>query len=115
MSEAIGKKIVELVSPIVPIWLSEAETEEYPYAVYKQTVQEHRTKDGVYKYTAEPELHVYAKDFDQADAIAEQIKAAIAEGLAEPFTGALRTQDKDCTAGVWDIELLYFVKQNNHD
>lgn len=113
MTEAIGAKLVELIRPICPVWLSEAETEAYPYAVYSQTVSEHRTKDGVYKYTAETTINVVSKNFDEADSIANRIKAALAEGLTGGFSGMLRTQNNDCTQGVWDIELQYFVKQSN--
>ena len=33
MIDSIGETIVRVVGPIVPVYLSEAETESYPYAV----------------------------------------------------------------------------------
>ena len=111
MTEAIGTHLTTLCAGIVPFYLSEAETESYPYAVYEQTTQEFRTKDGVYKITAESMIRVYSKDFDEAQVIADRIRAELDNDNSEQFVIAFLRQSKDCTEGVWALELVYFVKQ----
>ena len=47
MIDSIGETIVRVVGPLVPVYLSEAETESYPYAVYELQSNPRLTKDGV--------------------------------------------------------------------
>ena len=111
MTESIGHKLTELCEFILPFYLSEAETESYPYAVYDQTTEEHRTKDGVYKITAESTIRVYSKDFDEAQRKADAIRAALDGNTDNRYIIRFLRQTKDCLEDVWSIELVYFVKQ----
>ena len=111
MTESIGTKLTTLCEGIVPFYLSEAETEAYPYAVYNQTVQAFRTKDGVYKYTAESVIRVYSKDFDEANTKAEAIMAALDGNSDSAYVISFLRQAKECEEDVWHIELVYYVKQ----
>ena len=58
MTESIEHRLTDLCELILPFYLSEAATGSYPYAVYEQTTQEFRTKDGVYKITAESTIKI---------------------------------------------------------
>lgn len=112
MTESIGEMLVTRVGSIVPLYLAEAETETYPYAVYELTATQYRTKDGVYKITAEPRIRIYDTDFDTADAKATAIRAAV-EISSEQYIVEFRSVNKDCVDDVWVIELVYFVKQTS--
>lgn len=111
MTESIGKQLTTLCSGIVPFYLSEAEEKAYPYAVYDQTVEAFRTKDGVYKYVAESTIRVYSKDFNQAQLKADAIKEALDGNTDDAYVIRLLRQSKDCLEDVWNIELVYYVKQ----
>lgn len=113
MTEAIGTKLTTLCKDIVKFYLSEAETESYPYAVYEQTVQEFRSKDGVYKATAESTIRVYSNDFTEAQTKATAIRAALDDYSTGGYVIKFLRQNKDCTEGVWALELVYYVKQTS--
>lgn len=116
MTETIGIMLTGVCKGIVPFYLFEAETEAYPYAVYEMTTQEFRTKDGVYKITADVYIRVYSDDADVAIQKSDLIKAAL-----DAYTGAPdhvgqyviqhQLTNRACTEGVWEIELQYFIKQ----
>ncbi len=111
MIESIGTMITTTCGSILPFYLSEAETESYPYAVYEHTLREWRDKDGVYQITAEGTIRVYSKDFDEAQQKADQIKTALESVADDQYVIRPITTNKDCTEDVWVIELSYFVKQ----
>ena len=113
MTESIGVKLTALCGDIVPFYLAEAETESYPYAVYEQTTQEFRTKEGVYKITADSYIRIYSKSFDEAQAKADLVRAALDNNPDGQYVIRHRTTNKDCVEDVWVIELLYFVKQTS--
>ena len=113
MTESIGVKLTTLCGDIVQFYLAEAETESYPYAVYEQTVQEFRTKDGVYKITADSYIRIYSKSFDEAQTKADLVRAALDSNPDGQYVIRHRTTSKDCVEDVWVIELLYFVKQTS--
>lgn len=107
----------DVCKSILPFFLSEAETEAYPYAVYEYTPQEFRTKDGVYKITADVYIRVYSEDVDEAETYAASIRSAL-DTFAEDATNnagqyiiALQAAPESCVEGVWQYELQYFVKQ----
>ena len=56
MTESIGTRLTALISPIVPLYLSEASTDTYPYAVYSQTLTYRRDKDEADFARAVPKL-----------------------------------------------------------
>jgi len=116
MTETIGIMLADVCKPILPFYLAEAEVDSYPYAVCEQTIQEFRTKDGVYKITSDCYIRVHSDDPDEALAKANQIKAALDSYTGFPFDVdkyVIRHQGttQDCTEGIWQVELQYFVKQ----
>ena len=117
MTESIGIMLTEVCKNILPFYLSEAETEAYPYAVYEQTTQEFRTKDGVYKITADSYIRIYSDDANQAMAKADLVKAALDSYTGYPFDLGKyvikhQATTQSCTEGVWQVELQYYVKQS---
>lgn len=113
MTESIGTKLTTLCGGIIPFYLAEAETESYPYAVYEQTTEEWRTKDGVYQITAESSIRIYGKDFDAVQTKADLIKTALDGNTDGQYIIRHRTTNKDCVEDVWVIELNYYVKQTS--
>lgn len=113
MIESIGQKLTSLCEGILPFYLSEADAKGYPYAVYRQDVQTFRTKDGVYKFTAESRIRVFSKDADEALAKAEAIKAALDANTDPAFVIRQVQETKDCLEDVWRIDVVYFVKQTS--
>ena len=124
MTESIAAKIVALVAtgrpvdgqqtgaPIVPLYLSEAETGDYPYAVLDHNINYYRDKDEVYRIASNSVIHVYSKDFNEADNIASAIAGVIAIGMDDTTYRAVRRNlNKDCTDNVWDISLTYRINQ----
>lgn len=113
MTESIGTRITELCSGLIRFYLSEAEVVDYPYAVYEQTVQEFRTKDGVYKYTADCFINVYSRDPDEAEAKAQAICAALEAGSDDQYVIRKQSKATTCDDNVWRVELNYYVKQTS--
>lgn len=113
MTEAIGQRITELVDPIVPLSLDEAETEEYPYAYYGSAPVYHRDKDGtLYKITSDVTVSVVSKSFDEADGLAESVIGAVEGGMSGGgFRAELSSHQKTCYEGVWTIGLIFSVTQ----
>lgn len=118
MIESIGEMLTNVCKNIVPFFLSEAQTESYPYAVYEYTPQEFRTKDGIYKITTDVYIHVYSVDVHEAEAKAAAIRSALESYCDSAYNNGqyilrLQATSETCTEGVWQIELQYFVKQTS--
>ena len=117
MIESIGKMLADVCKATLPFFLSEAQTKAYPYAVYEYTPQEFRTKDGVYKITADVYIRVYSEDVNDAETKAAALVSALDsfDGDATHNGGQyiIRCQatSETCVENVWQIELQYFVKQ----
>lgn len=112
MTESIGAKFKEVITPLVHINLSEAESGNYPYAVYDQTLTYRRNKDGVDNIGATSDIHIYGRVLEELDGIAAGIAAAVVEEMQnDTYYAVLRTVDKTCTEGVWDIQMNYSVRQ----
>lgn len=112
MTERIAIKLTQLIADIVPLNLSEAETENYPYAVYDYTPVPYYTKDGVYKYSADVELVIVSKDYDEAQQISDEVASALAEGMHDQeFFATARNVNADCTEGIWSITMNYTINQ----
>lgn len=113
MNESIGIRLEDLISPILPINLSEAETDTYPYATYAQTPVFVYDKDGnALRIRSEVAVHIYDRSFGTAEEKCGLVTAAIAGAMHDGTFGAtLRTVNKDCTEGVWDFELNYTIIQ----
>lgn len=112
MEERIGKKITETVGDAIPLYLYEGESDAYPYAVYLYEPEYHRTKDGVYKITADVTVQVYSNDFDEALEAADSIRDLLDAGMnGNGFSCDLQTTRKECEEDVWDIEAVYRINQ----
>ena len=112
MEDLIGKTITSTVGDIVPFYLYEAEQETYPYGVYYYTPDYYSTKDGVYKITGDVTLQVYSQDFDEAYALAEQIRTALEQGMnTSQFRTRMSSTSKECVEGVWNVEYVYNITQ----
>ena len=82
MIDSIGETIVRVVEPLVPVYLSEAETESYPYAVYElQTL---------------------------SDAMVEGLLALNAD---RAWAVQVTSQSKSCTEGVWVLTTNLQINQ----
>ncbi len=113
MTESIGQMLTTRCCDVIAFYLSEAETEAYPYAVYEISATEYRTKDGVYKITAEPRIRIYDRDFDTAQAKADAIRNALETPADGQYIVRYLSGSKECVDGVWSLELVYFVKQTS--
>jgi len=113
MTETIGKALTSNLESIVSLNLSEAETNSYPYATYDRTCEYVQSKDGeTLRIRADVTIHIYAKDLSTANGLAEQVKTKISQEMHSSVYGAyLRTENKDCTTGVWDYEMVYTIVQ----
>lgn len=112
MKETIGIRLTELASPHVAFFFSEAQTEEYPYAVYSSDVTPAYTKDGIHHYEATVTVTVYGKDLDVVNPIAEAIDSAIkAEMNDGQYASRQISESSECVEEVWSREMTYTIKQ----
>ena len=113
MTESIGVRLDSLIGTILPINLSEAETNAFPYATYEQTPAYTADKDGkVLRIRSEVTIHIYDRVFSTAEDKATQVMSTIASAMHDGTFGAsLRTVNKECTDGIWDFELNYTILQ----
>lgn len=113
MTEKIGETLADLMTDIVPLYYSEAETEEYPYAVYAMEVSPVLTKEGVHKLSATLAIEIVSTDYDEADEIAGQILDAIETGMNDGsvFLSSLQQTRTTRTEGIWILRLDYNVYQ----
>lgn len=114
MKERIGEIICEKLSGIVPVYLSEAETEAYPYAVYTADFTPVRSKDEILKISADVVLSIVSNDFDSAELIADNAIGLLAElNYDRQFSMTLRGWSKTCSEGVWSIDMRMNINQYN--
>ena len=112
MMEGIATRLVGACKSTVNFYLSEAEADKYPYAVYDADYTPSSTKDGVYKITGDVNVRVYSETFSEADTIAEALRTIIGTTMnAEGFTAKEEASSKNCTEGVWAINLHYIITQ----
>jgi len=113
ITENIGEKIVTLIGSIVTLYLSEAQTETYPYAVYEQTVSPVTDKSQeAIAYTADTTIRLYSKDFSDIDTKLQSVKTAIANGMdGSQYSAALTSESKNCVDDVWCLEITYQIFQ----
>jgi hypothetical protein len=111
-SETIGKAFESTVGGIAPCYLSEAETEEYPFIVYNQTVTALNTKDGIGALQSYLSAVVVSDDADEAEEIAGQVARAVREGM-QGYGLYPDTLDRDCTDNVWEITLTWTIRQHD--
>lgn len=112
MKECIGIRFTELNSMYVDLYLAEAQTENYPYAVYTYTVTPVYTKDGIHHYDASLNVIVYAKELDRVNSIVEHINTAVAYDMNDGrFASRKQSDNTDCVNEVWARELSFTIKQ----
>ena len=108
----IATKLTEVCASIVPFYLSEAESEDYPYAAYDAAYEKPRTKDGVYKTVGDVTIHVVSNDFDEADEISEDIQSAVETSMnSDGFTAKFIELIKSCVEGIWTLDIRYSITQ----
>lgn len=97
----------------VNLWLSEAETRDYPYVTYEMTVNPLRTKDGLYGFLGTTVIRVVSDHIEEAEVNLAKVETAVAEGMSDTtYSSRLVSVDKDCVDGVWTLELNYTLKQH---
>ena len=112
MKETIGIRLTELASQHVEFYFSEAQTEEYPYAVYTSAPSPVYTKDGIHHYEADVRVTVYDKVLDRANSIAESIMADITSGMnGDQYASRMVSDATDCSDEVWSREMIFTIKQ----
>ena len=113
MTEQIKNALVDAIGDIAPVFLDEAEVDEFPFVTYDITITPFYTKDGVYKLVADVRLYCISKDPDEAKAISADVKAAIAEQMGDGQFHAVEVNETPkCYEGIWDIETNYQITQN---
>lgn len=110
--ERIGKAFESAVGSIAPCFLSEAETDEYPFIVYNQTVVPMLDKDGIGLLESSLQATIVSDDPDDAEDIAEQVAAAVRTGMTG-YAVYPETLNRDCTDGIWEIELTWTIRQDD--
>lgn len=112
MRDTISEQFFSAMDGIVPVFLSEAETEVYPYAVYRSTVSTRYTKDGPNSAYSVLTCDVYGKDYDECYGIADAINDAVEEKMnTDEFHSQLYECTASCTGGTWDITMTFHIKQ----
>lgn len=112
--EQISEKFYEIVSGIVPLSLSEAEVDTFPYAVYEHfpTYVTDKTSRMPYKAVSELECVVYGKDFDELAILAERVISDVISGMnSNGFSASLSRTYKDCEQGIWAVQLDFRITQ----
>ena len=113
MTESIGQKLVSTIGDIVPTYFAEAETDEYPYAVYDQVVSPSRTKDGAYKFTSQLTLAIVSDKFTEAEDIRDSVISAIDTQMrGSVYNAGLDSMDTECQEGIWIMYLYYTITQH---
>jgi hypothetical protein len=116
MKENIGSTLQTLcMSQQTPIllYLSEAESEAYPYAVYEADYTPYYDKDGVYKIVADVTVRGYSKDHVEAENLASSIDELILANFASGgYTVRQVSQlKKECLQETWSVGYQYRITQ----
>lgn len=106
--------MVAAVKDIVPIFLYEAETEAYPYAVYEHSPEYFRTKDGVYKIASGLPVTVYGKRFADTRPLADKVEEAVLSAMNDgTFRTFMVSRSDTCVEGIWRSEVRFQITQYN--
>ena len=116
MTENIGQRLLDLCSaaetPIV-LYLSEAESEDYPYAVYDADYVPYYDKDGVYKVVGDISIRAYAKKAETAQGMADAINDIVLTNFStDGYTVRQLSQlKKECLQETWSVGYQYRITQ----
>jgi hypothetical protein len=116
MTENIGSTLISLCSALkepITLYLSEAESEDYPYVVYDADYVPYYDKDGVYKIVGDVSVKGYSKDHVEAQALADAVDALI---LANFSSGGYTVRQlsqlkKECLQETWSVGYQYRITQ----
>ena len=116
MTENIGSLLTTLCASLqtpVKLFLSEAESEDYPYVVYDADYTPYYDKDGVYKIVAEVSIRGYSKDSAEAQNAADAVDSVILTNFASGgYTVRQISQlKKECLQETWSVGYQYRITQ----
>ena len=112
MTDSLRDRLAYACKDVLRPTLSEAETDNYPYAVYDMTSTPLRDKDGIYAFSGDTKIRVVSNDPEEVDMQAAAIKSAIDTGMNDVyFSARMEDYQKDCVDGIWTIEMNYTLKQ----
>lgn len=112
MTDSLGKYLVGAVADVIALDLSQAATEEYPYAVYELSTEPVMDKESARAFYGDAIIRIYDKDFSVADEKAVAIKAILdATVTSDDFVALLQAEQKNCVDEVYMVELQYRLIQ----
>ena len=115
MTETIGTRLQSLCSAAgIVLYLSEAESEDDPYAVYDADYTPSYDKDGVYKVVGDIEVKAYAKKAEIAQDISDAIDSSILTNFSSGghTVRQLSQLKKDCLQETWSVGYQYRITQS---
>lgn len=113
MTDSLRAKLTYVCATAgVNLHLSEAETDNYPYAVYDMTTNPLLDKDGVYGYMGDCKIRLVSDNVGDIDTLCATVQSAILTGMRDSdFFSKLVDVTKECVDDIWTIELNYTLKQ----
>lgn len=114
MKENIGIALKTLcVAQDITIYLSEAECDTYPYAVYEADYVPFYDKDGIYKIVGDITVRGYSRTSSEAQSIADSIDEIILSNFAsDGYTVRQLSQlKKECLNETWSVGYQYRITQ----
>ena len=116
MKENIGATLVSLCNGLetpITLYLSEAECDTYPYAVYEADYVPSYDKDGIYKIVGDITVRGYARTSSEAQSIADSIDEIILSNFAsDGYTVRQLSQlKKECLNETWSVGYQYRITQ----
>lgn len=108
----ISDTLVSVVSPVVPLYASDAETHQTPYATYSIVEETLYDKDGPSAIRADVSLLIVATSYDRADTIADRVIEAVGELRAKMPVKLIGREPYESTdAKLYAVELSYQITE----
>lgn len=114
MVENIGSRLKDLCDAQgIDLYLSEAQCDEYPYAVYDADYTPFYDKDGMRKIIANVVVKAYSKESSDAETLASAIDSIILDSFASgAYTVRATAQlKKECLQEIWSVSYQYRITQ----
>ena len=114
MVENIGSMLKDLCDAQgIDLYLSEAQCNDYPYAVYDADYTPYYDKDGMRKIIADVVVKAYSKESAEAESLAVAINSIIlgsfaSDGYTVRATSHLK---KECLQEIWSVSFQYRITQ----